>query len=340
MIQCADMKLEGTRLESMNKAILVLLLFLFGRVDFAQANPAGIDTTITTNIGGIQQVLEIRGKDSAKPLLLYLHGAGGNGFSVIANADKLTSQLQEHFVVVLWDQREYGKTFQLNISPKPLTVQLLVDDTKEVIDFLLKKFDQKKLYLVGHSMGSMMGIHIAQKYPELLYALIEMSPPVDGIESQKIGVSLLKAHFKKINNERAIKELAAIQLPARDFESLFNKYIWQSEFDGEHITDAAREEMKPMLKKWMESSSASLSNEVFEMNFARQFSTIKCPVYFFVGRKDFVTNSTLSEQYFNVLKAPKKKLFWFEISAHGIPDMEPDLMQQTIITKVLPDTQN
>lgn len=324
----------------MNKAIWVVLLFLFGRVAFAEGNPAGIDTTITTNIGGIQQVLKIKGKNSGKPLLLYLHGAGGNGFSVIANADKLTSQLQEHFVVVLWDQREYGKTFLLNKSPRPLTVQLLVDDTEEVIVFLLKKFDQKKLYVAGHSMGSLTGIHIAQKYPELLYALIEMSPPVDGIESQKIGVSLLKVHFKKINNERAMKELAAIQLPARDFESLFNKYVWQSEFDGEHITDAAREEMKRMLKKWMESSAASLSNEVFEMNFARQFPTIKCPVYFFVGRKDFVTNSTLSEQYFNALKAPKKQLFWFEKSAHAIPDTEPELMQQTIITKVLPDTQN
>ena len=103
----------------MNKAIWVVLLFLFGRVAFAEGNPAGIDTTITTNIGGIQQVLKIKGKNSAKPLLLYLHGAGGSGFSVIANADKLTSQLQEHFVVVLWDQREYGKTFLLNKSPSP-----------------------------------------------------------------------------------------------------------------------------------------------------------------------------------------------------------------------------
>ena len=63
----------------MNKAIWVVLLFLFGRVAFAEGNPAGIDTTITTNIGGIQQVLKIKGKNSAKPLLLYLHGAGGNG---------------------------------------------------------------------------------------------------------------------------------------------------------------------------------------------------------------------------------------------------------------------
>jgi pimeloyl-ACP methyl ester carboxylesterase len=271
---------------------------------------------------------------------LYLHGAGGNSYSLISNADKLASKLQDHFVVALWDQREYGKTFELNKSPNPLTIQLIVDDTKEMVDYLLKKFERKKLYIAGHSMGSIMGIYIAHKYPELLYALIEMSPAVNGIESQKIGLAMLKKHFKKINNERAVKELAAIQLPARDFESLFIKYIWQTEYDGEHISDSVREEIKPMLKKWMETSAASLSNEIFEMNFFKQFPSLQCPVYFFIGRKDFSTNATLSEKYYKKLRASKKQLFWFEKSAHGLPDTEPELMQDIIITKILPNTQN
>jgi pimeloyl-ACP methyl ester carboxylesterase len=324
----------------MKKAIFYFTLVLFGQVASGQSNSVGIDTIETINIGGIKQVVEIKGKDSAKPILLYLHGAGGNSYSLIANADKLTSKLQEHFVVVLWDQREYGKTFELNKSPKALTVQLIVDDTKEVVDYLLKKFERKKLYIAGHSMGSVMGIYIAHKYPELLYALIEMSPAVNGIESQKIGLSMLKKRFKKINNERAVKELAAIQLPARDFESLFTKYIWQTEYDGEHISDTAREEMKPILKQWMETSAASLPKEVFEMNFFKQFPSLKCPVYFFIGRKDFSTNSSLSEKYYKKLKAPKKQLFWFEKSAHSLPDSEPDLMQEIIINKILADIKN
>ena len=319
----------------MKKISLYILLFLFGQIALGQNTLTSIDTTVITNIGGIQQAIKIKGKDISKPILLYLHGAGGNNFSLIANADKLTSKLQEHFVVALWDQREYGKTFEINKSPKPLTVKLIVDDTKEVIDYLLKKFDCKKLYLAGHSMGSVESIYIADKYPELLNAIIEMSPAVNGIESQKIGLSMLKTHFKKINNQKAIKELATIKLPARDFESLFIKYIWQTEYDGEHISDTVREQIKPMMKQWMESSAASLSNEIFEINFFKQFPSIKCPVYFFVGRKDFTTNATLSEKYYKKLKAPKKKLFWFEKSAHGIPDTEPELMQNIIINKVL-----
>lgn len=303
----------------------------------AFAQNAEIDTTETIEIGGIKQVISIKGKDTIKPVLLYLHGAGGNSSSIISKADKLTSKLQEHFVVVLWDQREYGKTLELNKSPQPITVKLIVDDTKQVLDYLLKKFDRKKLYLVGHSMGSVLGIHIAYKYPELLYGLVEMSPPVNGIESQRIALNNLKKHFKKINNKRAVKELATIKLPATDFESLFIQYVWQTEYDGEHVTDEIREQGRPILKKWMENSGA-LSNEIYEMNFFEKFPLLNCPVYFFTGRKDFSTNSALTEKYYKKLKAPKKNLFWFEKSAHGLPDTEPDLMQEIIIKKILPET--
>ena len=319
----------------MKKVIVSLLLFLSGHLVFGRGKPAGIDTTEIINVDGIKQVIRIKGRDITRPVLLYLHGAGNNTYSLIAEADKLTSKLQEHFVVVLWDQREYGKTFQLNKSPEALTVRLLVNDTKQVIDHLLKEFDRKKIYLAGHSMGCVMGISIAKEYPELLSAIVLMSPPVDGIASQRIGLNMLKAHFKKMHNERAVKELAMVKLPAREFESLFIKYVWQSAYDGQPLSDSLREQLKPVMKQWMDSPPASLSNEVFEMNFFKQFPELQCPVYFFVGRKDYLTNATVTEKYQRKLKAPRKQLFWFEKSGHDIPGTEPERMQDIIITKVL-----
>jgi pimeloyl-ACP methyl ester carboxylesterase len=321
----------------MKKTLFQLVSLLFVQVCFGQNNTNSINTTETLRIGGIKQVISIRSKDSTKPVLLYLHGAGGNSSSIIAKADTLTTKLQEHFVVVLWDQREYGETLALNKSTQPITVKLMVDDTQELIGYLLQKFGRKKLYLVGHSMGSVLGIHIAQKHPELLYSLVEISPPANAIESQRIALDNLKKHFRKTNNQRAIKELGTIRLPATDFEPLFIQYVWQTEYDGEHVTDEMREQAKPILKQWMESSGA-LSNEVYKMNFSRKFPSLKCPVYFFVGRTDLSTNATLTKKYYDVLRAPKKDLFWFEKSGHNVPNTEPNLMQELIINKILPAT--
>jgi pimeloyl-ACP methyl ester carboxylesterase len=207
-----------------------------------------------------------------------------------------------------------------------------------VVDHFLTTFGRKKLYIAGHSRGCAMGIFIAHQYPELLHALIEISPPVNGLESQELGLSMLKEHFSKINNEKAVKELSTIQPGARDFESLFTRYVWQNEYDGVHLSDPAIGQIKPLMKQWMESPAGALSNEIFGLNFFKQFPVLKCPVYFLVGRKDVLTNAAVSEKYYKAVKAPKKQLFWFEQSAHGVPDTEPELMQDIMITKILPET--
>lgn len=64
----------------MKKANLYITLFLFGQVALGQSTPISIDTIVTTSIGGILQVVKLKGKDITKPILLYLHGASGNNF--------------------------------------------------------------------------------------------------------------------------------------------------------------------------------------------------------------------------------------------------------------------
>lgn len=76
---------------------------------------AEVTTTLTPDIGGIKQVLEIKTDDATKPVLLFL--SGGPGSSMIKGADAFTTVLKSRFTIVQWDQRDAGKTLKLNPSP-------------------------------------------------------------------------------------------------------------------------------------------------------------------------------------------------------------------------------
>jgi hypothetical protein len=65
--------------------------------------------------------------------------------------------------------------------------------------------------------------------------------------------------------------------------------------------------------------------------------SISCPVYFFAGRKDLQTNSSITEKYYSFVQAPKKNLFWFD-AGHSIPSAQPQRLQEVIIEEILPET--
>ena len=123
-----------------------------------------IDSSYPIKIGGINQWVNVKGKNVKKPLLLWLHG--GPGGSAMNNGDRFTRKLQDSFVVVQWDQRETGKTLSLNKSNRPLTFRLFEEDTHDIIDSLLTQFHQQKIYLVGYSWGTALGFYIADIYQD------------------------------------------------------------------------------------------------------------------------------------------------------------------------------
>ena len=255
--------------------------------------------------------------------MLFLHGGPGN--SVIHYAEKFTHKLQEHFIVVQWDQRNAGKTLSLNKSPEPLTIALFERDTHQIIDSLLKRFHQPKLYLVGHSWGTFLGFYMAKNYPELLYAYIPICPMVNQQESERIILAAMKEKASQAKNDGALRELSLVKIPFENGEQLYFHRKWVLDYMGSKakITKTQVQEWAPM---WL-----PIFNEASKDNLFESAPALRCPVYFFVGRKDVQTNSGITEKYYNILDAPKKQLYWFERSGHSLPTTEPDLLQEIII---------
>jgi pimeloyl-ACP methyl ester carboxylesterase len=281
------------------------------------------------SIGGIKQYVLIKGNDESKPILLFLHG--GPGASLLSKADKISGKLQQHFVVVHWDQRETGKTLSLNKSTQPLTLDLFYQDTHDIIDSLLKKFQRPKLYLVGYSWGSGLGFHIADAYPELLYAYIAVSPVIDQWRSDSISLAMLKA---SMGNE-ARKELTQVKIPFENAQQLYYHRKWLLKHEGQKFVSLS------LRKSFVEAWGVTWFNvwsKSCDVNLFRTLPSIRCPVYFFAGEKDYNTNSSITREYARHVSAPKKALILFPAAGHGLPETHSDSFQYVIINRILPQT--
>jgi pimeloyl-ACP methyl ester carboxylesterase len=251
---------------------------------------------------------------------------------VIPYEAKFTAKLQNHFIVVHWDQRETGKTLSLNPSPTPLTVSLFQNDTHELIDQLLMQFDKQKLYLVGHSWGTVPGFFIARKYPSLLYAYIAIGPMINQLESENMALTLLKQEAEKAGDLTLMNSLSKIRIPFENGEQIFLHRSAILKHQNSKIRLLQRN-VETWAVTWLQTFNEASRENLFETTLS-----FDCPVYFFAGKKDLHTNSDITRRYYEFVTAPKKNLFWFEHSGHFIPTSEPTLMQQIIIEKILPET--
>jgi pimeloyl-ACP methyl ester carboxylesterase len=152
-----------------------LLLVSFLNASLGAA-PLRIDALQAIEINGSKQWVLIRSSDPSNPILLYLHG--GPGQSLIPFAHVATSSLTDRFTVVYWDQRGTGISYEAEFPAEKLNVKQLIEDTLAVTEFLKQRFAQKKIFLLRHSWGSLLGCLVVQKKPEEFHAFVGVGPVV------------------------------------------------------------------------------------------------------------------------------------------------------------------
>ena len=107
-------------------------------------------------IGGQEQYFFIRGANSTKPVMLFLHG--GPGSPEISFMKNYNKDIENDFIMVYWEQRGAGKSYSEDIPLESMNLEQLISDTREMSEYLAKRFNQEKIYLMGHSWGSLLGI--------------------------------------------------------------------------------------------------------------------------------------------------------------------------------------
>ena len=192
--------LNASMLVIKSLVFLLLILFIFITIEgtgnskpFLSPNgkkiPGSIAEVVTMNINGLNQKMIIRGRDSTKPVLLYLHGGPGDPeFPFVL---KFNPEIENLFVVCYWDQRGAGLSYSKNIPPETMTLSQFVDDAGKVSEYLIHRFNREKIYLLGHSWGSMLGSFAANKFPGYYYALISVGQVADQKRSERISYNFV-----------------------------------------------------------------------------------------------------------------------------------------------------
>ena len=120
-------------------------------------------------LGGVQQWLLMRGWHAESPILLKLHGGPGQAEMATVGLNGL---LENDFIVVEWDQRGSGKSGAAIQPAMAMNVSQLVADTIELTEHLTQRFGRRKLIVVGHSWGSVLGLMAVQRRPDLFSAFV------------------------------------------------------------------------------------------------------------------------------------------------------------------------
>lgn len=300
----------------------LFLITLCSNTLFAQSAPA----YDTLPVGNIRQVVSYTGSKDA-PLILFLHG--GPGSSRMKQAPQFSNLLEKEFLVIQWDQRETGRTLAVNKSHVPITLELMENDTYELIKLLLAKFNQQKLYLVGESWGTVPGFKMAQKHPELLHAYLAFSSVINQSKSEQLLLEELKRDAKEKNNTGAVNELDRVHIPFENYEQLYYSRKWMFNYDGTPFADKDTSAVKEYLQNWS-ATWLPTWNQAISQNLFTDLPQIGCPVYFFIGEKDLQTNHHIAKEYAEFVKAPRKKVFLFKDAGHSVL-VEKSTEVQTII---------
>ena len=159
-------------------------------------------------INNAAQCISISSDNSEKPILLYLHG--GPGDAAIPLVEKYNKNLRDSFSVVVLEQRGSGKSYYQFTEKDNIEIGTFVDDIHALTLLLLKRFGHKKLYLLGHSWGSVLGINFIKRYPELVHAYIGCGQVVNMKKSSQTAYEFALHRNEEKQNNKVLSKLKLI----------------------------------------------------------------------------------------------------------------------------------
>ena len=167
----------------------------------------GLSEKAFVDINGVRQGMFIVSRDTTNSVLLFLHG--GPGMPEFFLAERYPTGLEHDFTVVRWDQRGAGLSYRADIDPHTMTVDQIVADRLAVTNYLRDRFGHDKVYLMGLSGGSFIGILAASRAPESFHAYVGMAQVSYQLASEMASYDHMLQRYREAGDAAMVRRLEA-----------------------------------------------------------------------------------------------------------------------------------
>jgi pimeloyl-ACP methyl ester carboxylesterase len=311
-------------------------------------SPTITSQELTVELVGHPHFVDVSGSTFDGTVLLVCHGGPGYSELAMVRAGAYAA-IQERAIVITWDQRGTARSFNERISPATMTVDQLTADTIELATWARNRFSSDKVHILGHSAGGTLALLAAHRAPALFHSVFALSPYVSSKRSAPITYRALLARAEQERNAEAIAELRDLgEPPYRDLrQGVETQAKWVAAFD--HLVFGGSERANELFSRWqsipgytdadyeraqrgLEFSSRLLFDEGMAVDLFDRVPELEMPVAVGVGRHDLLNCGDVAAIWVEDVRAPHKRLYWFERSAHFPHFSEPVEFQNAVLT--------
>jgi pimeloyl-ACP methyl ester carboxylesterase len=232
-----------------------------------------------------------------------------------------------------------------------MTFDRRVTDAIELIEFLRRHLNSDEVIVLAESMGTLTGLPLAQRRPDLVHALVVTDLYVNVARNEAGKHQLSLERLRAAGNTKGTAALEAIGGdPTRwDLRAWNTNMAWAFKTNLP-IPNLDRRLLFPLalfspiynlrelvtLLSGFQWSTAQMFEEIMTYDARTLGTRFEVPVFVLQGESDVVTLTSLAEEYFQEVEAPSKGLTLIKDAGHFAAFTQPDQFLGELLTRISP----
>jgi pimeloyl-ACP methyl ester carboxylesterase len=316
-------------------SVSVLVLIIFSQINVKTPEINGelaVSELIKVEINDEEQWISIRGKNKNNPVILFL--AGGPGGSQLGAVRRNLAMLEDNYTIVNWEQPGSGKSFN-SVDTDALDINRYVEDGLAVTEYIKEKYNKEKIYLMGESWGSALGVFLIDERPENYYAFIGTGQMVAFEETERLCYEKALEIAKAKGDQEQIAKLEEIGQPPYYGKNMalttatYLQYLSKEMTNNPEVYNPGYNTLEDLSSveygildqinffRGMLRTFSNVYPKLYPIDLRKDYSKLEVPIYFIHGKHDLNAPVKLVEDYYKKLEAPDKEMIIFQHSGHS-----------------------